>query len=134
MCSGIKSWLNISSVVASSPQCVTQAYEIHSLGVRIIMLGDHGRDLSCLLYFWGPKSALTAGSLRRSATASVPHTRLLLQQHPVTGGRVGRVVVASYGRMRHFYDELCRGFCAQLLGERSLQPTITSSSLRPSDA
>jgi len=28
-------------------------------------------------------------------------TRLLLQQHPVTGGRVGTVVVASYGRMRH---------------------------------
>src|ERR1700687_2847655 len=35
--------------------------------------GDHGRDLSCSLYFWAPKSVLTAGSLRRSATASVPH-------------------------------------------------------------
>ena len=88
MISGIKSWLNISPGVASSPQCVTRAYEIHSQGVRIIMLGDHGRDLSCSLYFWGPKL--------RSHT-----TRLLLQQHPVTGGRVGTVVVASYGRMRH---------------------------------
>src|SRR5258708_33814036 len=116
MSSGIKSWLNISPGVASSPQCVTQAYEIHSQGVRIIMLGDHGRDLSCSLYFWGPKSALTAGSLRRSATASVPHTRLLLHQHPVTAGRVGTVVVPSYGRMRYFYVRLCQVFCAQLFG------------------
>jgi hypothetical protein len=32
------------------------------------------------------------------------HTsRLLLQQHPVTGGRVGAVFVASDDRMRHLY-------------------------------
>jgi hypothetical protein len=71
MSSGIKSWLNISPGVASSPQCVTQVYEIHSQGVRIIMLNDHGRDLSCSLYFWGlTKSVLTAGSVRSPVTPS----------------------------------------------------------------
>jgi hypothetical protein len=89
MSSGIKSWLNISPSVASSPQCVTQAYEIHSQGVGIIMLGDHGRDLSCSLYFWGPKSVLTpvrSDALRQIRSHA---SRLLLQQHPVTGRRVG---------------------------------------------
>jgi hypothetical protein len=98
------------------------------------MLGDHGRDLGCSLYFWAPKSVVTAGRSDALRQLRSHTSRLLLQQHPVTGGRVGAVFVASDGRMRHLIDELCRGSCAQLLSECSLQPTITSSSPRPSDA
>ncbi len=112
------------------PQCVTQAYEIHSQGVRIIVLGDQGRDLSCSLYFWAPMSVLTAGSLRRSATASVRHKRLLLQQHPVTGGRVGTAFVAASPLLMSYAEVFAHNSWASC----SLQPTITSSSLRPSDA
>jgi hypothetical protein len=48
MSSGIKSWLNISPGVASSLQCVTQAYKIHSRGVRILALERKGEPEKAL--------------------------------------------------------------------------------------
>ena len=120
MRSGIKSWLNISPGVASSPQCVTQAYEIHSQGVRIIMLGDHGRDLSCSLYFWGPKSVLTAGSLRRSAAASVPHNP------PITFSSIPSPVDAL-----EQYSLLVMGKCVTFVDELRASALFSQPLLRP---
>ena len=48
MRSGIKSWFNLSPGVASSPQCVTAGYEIHSQGVRIICMVIMDAILACL--------------------------------------------------------------------------------------
>jgi len=48
MSSDIKSWLNISPGVASSLQCVTQAYKIHSRGVRILALERKGEPEKAL--------------------------------------------------------------------------------------
>jgi len=79
------------------------------------MLGDHGRDLSCSLYFWAPKSVLTldrgfAQTLCDSFGPTQAAYYFSSISSPVDALEQYSLLVTA--ECVTFVDEPCRGSCA----------------------